>query len=374
MGQKGKVSVVIPLYNGERYIENTVNNVLGSDYKNIEVLIIDDGSTDNSFAICEQIRQIDDRIVIYRKKNGGVVSARNYGAAVADGEYLCFCDQDDIIDRNCYTKQVERIESDQSDICICSVGRSIDGKVSAFELSDDACYEGSEILEQLVYPILFNGFDVPIAMGSRKRYPHIWSCMFRMSFWRKNNFHFRAYVNFEDDLLVKVQTLANAEKVSTLSMIGYYWRVNLDSESYTQKYIEDISDKQQKCYEDLYTSIADRAGEGIILEWLKKVTFCRQYLEAIHNITSCQKKKNRKIVRDYYHINIYSRDFRECIDASKYVKNGAVKLKIILRILAGEHTMLSYYVEMILDRILMVTLRSNVLTKMERALKGIRIH
>lgn len=371
MKQGGKISVVIPLYNGERYIKDTVDSILTSDYKNIEVLIIDDGSTDNGYMICEHIRQKDDRIAIYRKENGGVVSARNYGVLMAAGEYLCFCDQDDTIDRKCYTKQIERMESDQSDLCMCSIGRNIDGRISAFELSDDACYEGEGILEQLLYPILFNGFDVPVKMGERRRYPQIWSCMFRMSFWRKYDLHFRSYVSFEDDMLVKVQALANAKRVSTLQIIGYYWRTNLASESYTHNYIEEIAARQQECYEDLYRNIAHRIEDKKILEWFKQVTYCRQYLEAVHNIGSSDKKKNRRIIRDYYDANIYSRCFGECMDTAKYVKKGMVKPRILLRILARKQTMLSYYMEVVLNDILMMTLRSHVLTRVERMLKGI---
>ncbi|MDE7274150.1 MAG: glycosyltransferase [Lachnospiraceae bacterium] len=371
MGQKGKISVVIPLYNGEQYIETAVNSILRSDYTNMEVLIVDDGSTDRSYPICERLRQTDDRIVICRKENGGVVSARNYGVSMAAGEYLCFCDQDDILDRKCYAKQIERIESDQSDICICGVGRYTEGRISVFEQSDDACYEGEEILEQLLYPILFNGFDVPVKMGERRHYTQIWPCMFRMSFWRKYAFRFRSYVSYEDDMLVKVQALAKAGRVSTLSRTGYYWRTNLDSASYAHRYIERIAEKQQACYEDLYASLADRVSDKTILEWFQKVLHCRQYLEAVHNIASAETEKSSQIINDYYKTNIYSRRFEACIAAAGYVDKHMVKSRILLRILAKKRTMLSYYAEKILDGIQKMTLRSQVLTRMERTMKGI---
>lgn len=94
--ENSKVSVIIPVYNGEKYIKETLNSVLQSIYQNLEVLIINDGSTDNSREICERYQQKDSRIVIYDQKNCGVVSARNNGVSKATGDYLCFCDQDDI--------------------------------------------------------------------------------------------------------------------------------------------------------------------------------------------------------------------------------------------------------------------------------------
>ncbi len=371
--QDGKVSVIIPLYNGEKHIEATIKSILHSEYRNLEVLIINDGSTDNGRMICERLRRADNRITIYDKENAGTVSARNYGVSRAKGVYLCFCDQDDIVDEKCYAKQVERMMLDQSDICMCSVGRSIDGKRSAFELSDDACYEGDAILEQLLYPLLFNGFEPPVKMGAKNRYPHIWSCMFRMDFWKKCNLKFRAYVNFEDDLLVKTQALAAAGRVSTIAHIGYYWRVHLGSETYAHKYIAHLAEKQQDCYEDMYQSIADRVRDPQTLELFRHAVYCRQYLEAIHNLASPEKKKTRKAIRQYYEKNIYSRSFENCITAARMVKKGKIKPRIILRLLAGKHTMMSYYAEVILDSVLLLTLRSQTLTKLERKLKGIRM-
>lgn len=372
MNESGKISVIVPVYNGEKYIEATVASILRSDYKNLEVLIINDGSTDKSLMLCERLRGQDSRITIYSKTNGGVVSARNFGVSKATGAYLCFCDQDDMVEESCYTRQVERMEQDKSDMCMCSVGRSIDGKISAFEVSDDACYEGKEILEQLLYPLLFNGFTPPVKMGEKNRYPHIWSCMFRMSFWREQDFKFRVYVNFEDDLLVKTQALASVQRVSTIAHIGYFWRVNLGSETYAHKYIENLAEKQQKCYEDLYQSIAGRVDSKEALGFFKSATYCKQYLEAIHNIASPDKKRTKKTIHAYYARNIYSRSFEECITASKYVKKGKIKPRVILRVLAKRRTMTSYYAELLLERIMLISLHSQTLTKIERMLKGIR--
>lgn len=372
MEQSRKVSVIIPVYNGERYIEETVNNIRMSDYQNIEVIVIDDGSTDSSPVICEQIRRKDDRVILYRKPNGGVVSARNCGVSMASGEYLCFCDQDDTVEKTCYARQVERMEADQSDVCICSVGRNIEGKLSAFELFEDTCYQDKEILEQLLYPLLFNGFDIPVKMGAGRCYPHIWSCMFRRSFWKEYNIRFRAYVNYEDDLLVKVQALANARRVSTLSVIGYCWRVNYGSESYHHRYIENIAMKQQQCYEDIYDSVSGRIDDGQVLGWLKKAVYCRQYLEAVQNIAYADGKKNRNSICAYYDKNIYNRCFDECIGASECVKKGTVKAWVILKILAKRQTMLSYHVEIILEQIRMMSLHSHMMTTIERFIKGVQ--
>ena len=205
-----KISIILPVYNGEKYIERTLRNILKSVYKNIEIIIVNDGSKDASLSICNRMAQGDKRIAVYTKQNGGVASARNYGVLKATGEFLCFCDQDDIVNAECYIKQVCRMEADGSDICICGIGRDIGGEVSLYEDWEDQCYTKDKILEHILYPLLFQGFSVPIKMKERNSYSNIWSCMFRMSFWRKYNFQFRAYINYEDDLLVKLDVLSRA--------------------------------------------------------------------------------------------------------------------------------------------------------------------
>lgn len=381
MEENKKISIVIPLYNGENYIGQTIKSILASVYQNLEVLIINDGSTDSSLRICEELQKRDARIIIYSKENAGVVSARNYGADKATGGFLCFCDQDDFVDRECYSRQIERMEKDRSEICMCSAGRSVNGKTSVYELSEDACYEGDEILEHLLYPLLFNGFAVPLDIDSKNRYPQIWSCMFRMDFWRKYQFRFRAYINFEDDLLLKTEAFSKAAKISTISHVGYYWRVNLQSETYVHKYIEDMGSKQQKCYEDLCQSVSSRVKEQSVLNLLKQVLYCKQYLDAIHNLLKLPKTEapgrgkgaaRKAAVRAYFNEAIYQRDFDNCICARKYVKKGRIKPQVILTILARKWTLLSYFAEAALDYILLLTLHSQTLTKIERRLKGIR--
>lgn len=93
------------------------------------------------------------------------------------------------------------------------------------------------------------------------------------AFLEKHDLHFRAYVNFEDDLLVKTEALAKAKRVSTIAHIGYYWRVNLNSETYAHKYIENLAEKQQLCFEDLYHSVAGSVRDKEVLRLLKSAVF-----------------------------------------------------------------------------------------------------
>lgn len=88
MKTDAKLSIIIPVYNGEKFIAGTIDSILHSTYRNLEILLIDDGSTDDSLALCRKYASSDSRIKVFHKKNGGVAEARNYGLEHATGEYL----------------------------------------------------------------------------------------------------------------------------------------------------------------------------------------------------------------------------------------------------------------------------------------------
>ena len=92
---KPKITVIIPIYNGEKYVEQAINSVISQSYENWELILIDDGSTDNSLAILKRFSQLDNRINVITQKNSGQSAARNRGASIAKGKYLSFLDQDD---------------------------------------------------------------------------------------------------------------------------------------------------------------------------------------------------------------------------------------------------------------------------------------
>ena len=94
---KELVSIIVPVYNSSAYIENCVNGLLCQSYKNIEIILVDDGSSDDSLDKCRILSQLDTRICVYSKKNSGASSARNMGIEYAHGYWLVFVDSDDIV-------------------------------------------------------------------------------------------------------------------------------------------------------------------------------------------------------------------------------------------------------------------------------------
>ena len=100
--RKKRLSIIIPIFNSEKYLCECLDSVLTCKNNDIEVILIDDGSTDNSYNICKDYQKKDNRIVLLQQKNAGVSRARNHGLEVAKGEYIGFVDSDDLLDENWY--------------------------------------------------------------------------------------------------------------------------------------------------------------------------------------------------------------------------------------------------------------------------------
>lgn len=108
-----KISVIIPVYNSEKYIERCLKSVVNQSYKDLEIILIDDGSTDNSSLICKKWEKLDNRVKYFRKENGGPSTARNYGLKHVSGDYIHFLDSDDWIDLETYSHCYKLIKNNK---------------------------------------------------------------------------------------------------------------------------------------------------------------------------------------------------------------------------------------------------------------------
>ncbi len=113
------VSVIVPIYNSERYLKECVDSIINQSYKNIEVLLIDDGSNDNSEKICDYYDGLDDRIVVVHNTNRGVSNARNCGIEISKGDYICFVDSDDYLDTKFIESMVVNCKDVKYDLVVC---------------------------------------------------------------------------------------------------------------------------------------------------------------------------------------------------------------------------------------------------------------
>ena len=119
MEKKPLISVIVPVYDVQKYVRKSVESILQQTYKNLEIILVDDGSTDESGNICDMLACSDNRVTVIHKKNGGLSDARNAGLDRATGELIGFVDSDDYIEKNMYEVLEERMRINEADISCC---------------------------------------------------------------------------------------------------------------------------------------------------------------------------------------------------------------------------------------------------------------
>ena len=146
------ISVIIPVYKTEKYLKKCVESVIAQTFEDLEIILVDDGSPDNSGAICDELKKTDGRISVIHKANGGLSSARNAGIDKASGEYLGFVDSDDWIEPEMFEVLMHRLLENDADISCCNMKRiRQDDEVPIIkDLSLDAVYSGYEAAVRLL--------------------------------------------------------------------------------------------------------------------------------------------------------------------------------------------------------------------------------
>lgn len=183
------ISIIIPVYNAVNYLQETVECILSQTYYDFELILINDGSTDGSAELCDELAKLDSRIRVVHKENGGVASARNRGLDEAKGEYIGWVDSDDIISPNMFQTMYDALLKYDADIVQCSHVRELEKL-------------------QTEYPTKLSGFEVLNTVDSLKRiyrshYTNscaLWSKIYKSSLFE--NLRFTEGTAFEDDEIV----------------------------------------------------------------------------------------------------------------------------------------------------------------------------
>lgn len=205
------VSIIVPVYNAEKYLAECIESLLNQTYKDIEILLIDDGSTDGSGTICELYMNRDNRIQYIHQKNSGVSVARNSALDVVQGEYLCFVDSDDTVDPNYLQNLVNLSKGGAFAICGYTRKQELLGEIETSVKEYDV-----------------NNYIIQI-FGESVIHPGIWMMLFRSNIIQKNNIRFTpgCVRNEDTEFYIKYMTYEKSIVVSDYK--GYFYRDNLNS-------------------------------------------------------------------------------------------------------------------------------------------------
>lgn len=205
------VSIIIPVYNMERWIERSVQSVLKQSYLNIEIILIDDGSIDNSLNICTKLSREFSNIRVFHQDNQGVSEARNLGLSVARGKYICFLDADDLYCREMVEKLVSAIENNNAEMATCSY-YIFNNELSNTETKSDLNESVSENKQNIISTILCD-----------TRYAgYVWNKIFLSNLLRDTKFD--SEIKIGEDLHFVLKYMKNVRRAVFLNdkLYGYY--------------------------------------------------------------------------------------------------------------------------------------------------------
>lgn len=240
------ISVIVPIYNVEKYICKCVESIINQTYKNLEIILVDDRSPDNCPKICDEYAQADKRIKVIHKENGGLSDARNAGIKVAGGEYISFVDSDDYIEPNMIFDLYNCMITDNSDIASCGVNWvDEDSKIIREDcLRQHSVLSGKEAMKELLCDNMI------------KQY--VWNKLYKASIINDIPFE-KGKCN--EDVFWSYQVIGNTNQVSVLpkSCYNYLQRSNsIMGVGYSEKWLDALDANALRCdyikkkYPDLY--------------------------------------------------------------------------------------------------------------------------
>ena len=213
------MSVILPVYNVEDYLGECLQSILRQSFKRLEVIAVDDGSTDGSSEILRDVEAKDSRLRVIRQRNAGLGAARNVGVARARGGLLTFVDSDDVLPPGAVKTMVEAMRSSDADIVMGGVTRLRDNK--------------ADLVPVWVRDLHSERRESPVADEPRMlRNFYTWNKLYRADFWRREGLRFREGVLFEDQPII-TRALCRARSVVVLDEITYRWRIRQDNSSLT---------------------------------------------------------------------------------------------------------------------------------------------
>lgn len=212
------ISVIVPVYKVEKYLERCVRSLINQSLKDIEIILVDDGSPDESGVICDNLKRQDNRIQVIHKKNGGLSSARNAGMKVARGKYIGFVDSDDDVELDMFEIMVDAAEKYSADFVMSDYIRILDsGKHSLITTNlRSGCYEKGDIKKD-IFPTLIMAENIdygPILS--------VWHCIYNREFLQKNHILFADDVKWSEDNLFNSIAGYCAERLVYLKGQGLY--------------------------------------------------------------------------------------------------------------------------------------------------------
>lgn len=287
------ISVIIPVYNGEKYIKKCLESVINQTYNNIEIIVVDDGSTDKTSEIIKKIANKDKRIVHIKSMNHGVSTARNLGIKKAKGEYLTFVDSDDTIQSNYVAYLYEIIKNNDCEIALTRYPNKIieNHEYAIDNKNDDA--------------IVLNGILAAKEMLSYKIVISSWNKMYKRKMITDNKIFFNKELSYGEGFDFVIRAFLVSKNIALSNKKIYNYRVdnpNSVMTHYKEKLVIGSLDSQQ-CILKNINNLNDIYDKSLLIKTWKYSNW-HTYCDCLNTIIGCNAKKSN--------INLYKKIKKYC--------------------------------------------------------------
>lgn len=279
-----KISIILPVYNVEKYLANCIESILAQTHQNIEIILVNDGSKDNSLEICKTYVEKDPRIILIDKPNEGVAITRNKGMEKATGDYIAFVDPDDWVEPKMYESLLKQIKKWDSPVCLCNFYKDTKrrSQPKVFEFEDEVLVE-HQIVDKLINDMIGVADLLPkytMIMGS------VWRGLYKREFINTHQLRFIPKLTIMEDLVFMVQVLLKCNKVAIDQNTWYHYVQHGGSalHSYNHQLWED----QLVVYDHLEQSLREAQLEDNMRNRLD-IRYIGMVLTAIKNETYMKK-------------------------------------------------------------------------------------
>ena len=265
------VSIILPVYNAQNHLARCVGSICAQTYRNIEIIILNDGSKDQSLPVCEEFRQKDSRILLVDKANSGVSDTRNLGLKLASGKYVEFVDSDDYLDPDFTERLVAAAEENEADFVIAPYKMVIPAGASKPEQVLDKIQDELGVMTVARPPEVREYGFLPAGVYDKDTfalrlmdkpasyfYSVLWNKLYRRDILTGNDIQFVSEMRWAEDLVFNLRYIQYAERFVAIDKPGYYYVQNPQSICHTQINAATIvQNKLQvfRYYKDLYTRL-----------------------------------------------------------------------------------------------------------------------
>lgn len=301
-----KISIIVPIYNAGKKLNKCIESILNQTYKNIEVILVNDGSTDNSLKICEKYKSIDDRIILINKKNEGSIQARKTGIDNSSGDYIMFVDADDWVDNNIVFIMYDELKKYKCDIVVSNSYKVFSNRAfikksnNSHYFEEEKLYVEDEIKNELVEAYLY-GHPFPASLFCK---------LYKRNLLIDSGKYLKKINFLGDDLFLNIEVFLKSTRVKIINKSLYYYRAGGFTSRYMPYYFDDIvngyeiqkevidkyyGDKRQYEYNgisimllnsfktSLQNLMASNYSKDEILKYIKEYIENKSILESIEN-------------------------------------------------------------------------------------------